>query len=319
MLKYLHMMEQMPSRQDRFVKNLGKKFEKEELEDREKLTDRLVDRVGEIAKGLQRNQSEFERASNFAEKMAITAHMFELEAELDKLRSVYDRVLRPSRDDFKFGQKPITDEERKLIEKEMPVLLVGGKKPLHDIAETGIEMELEPGKDEMHELGSDETVMTAQESGLHDIEPLSDVPLYRSEEPSLPNIKRPRSFEAEPAPVLLTKTKEKTPSKPRLTPELSSENILIESIDREAAALPEKDRLSFYKYQRDKILDNLSIALTKSADMPDEENEALVNRLEARFHTLQARVNSYKKIHESKTREVPNPEQQERTDIDLAA
>jgi len=313
------MMEQMPSSQDRFVKSLGKKFEKEAHQTKEALTDRIVERIGDISKAKKRLTDDYARANGFSEKMNMTTEMWTLQAEEQKLKDIYERVIKPSREELMFGDEPLTAEEEKLIEKETPFLLVGGKKPLRDTKEADIEMELEPGKDEMHELGSDETVMTAQESGLHNIEPLSDVPLYRSEEPSLPNIKRPRSFEAEPAPVLLTKTKEKTPSKPRLTPELSSENILIESIDREAAALPEKDRLSFYKYQRDKILDNLSIALTKSADMPDEENEALVNRLEARFHTLQARVNSYKKIHESKTREVPNPEQQERTDIDLAA
>jgi len=303
MLKYFHMMEQMPSSQDMYVSRVARKMkeaEKKEREakkaDKELLTDRIVERVGEIVKGLQANEAQFARASDFTEKLAVTEHMFELQGELQKLRNIYDQVLKPSREELMHGDEPISEEDQRLIEKETPILLVGGKKPLRDDAETGVEMEVED--QDVQELTDGGTVIEERNTEANRrVEPLGAVPLYRNDEESIPAMVRPKHLADEAEPVMLTKRKSKketTGTKTRVTPEFSEEHVDVEAIDRKAMEMSPRKRQEYYKEQRDKVLETLSNVLAHPTERSEQDQEQLVGRLESRFQVLQGRLNRAK-------------------------
>jgi hypothetical protein len=291
------MMERMSSSKDQYVESVGKKIKQEQRRiEKAALVDRIRERTADIVLAMERNQDEFARAADFAEKMAVTTQYFQLESDLETLKKVYQKVLKPSREEFEDGREPLSKADLRLLEEEAPFLLVGGKKPVRDTKEAGIEMELEERDLEPHD---DETVVTSPETDVRRFEALAPVP-FETDEPSLTNYEYAPSGAEEKTEV---RAKERTTSRVRLTPEKSEENILIESIDRKAASLSEAERHEYYRKKRDAVLDELSRALTRSSEMPDAEQELLVARLEARFHVLQGRVNQWKEKDLPKTKQ----------------
>jgi hypothetical protein len=130
---------------DEFVEHLGAKLETGErpIQDKRVMTDRLMQRIGEIVNGLEAAEAQFEQAADHAQRVRVRDHIADLTADLRHLQEVYNKVLKPSREEFMHGPEPLTKDEESLIEKETPYLLVGGKKPMEDSAESGVEMELE--------------------------------------------------------------------------------------------------------------------------------------------------------------------------------
>src|SRR5689334_10365540 len=107
MLKYFHMMEQMPSSHDMYVTRMARKMReaeaKEKAETKADLTDRIVDRIGQILKAKARIVKDALRANSHNERAALIAQAFELVSEEERLKDMFDRILKPSIDELMFG------------------------------------------------------------------------------------------------------------------------------------------------------------------------------------------------------------------------
>src|SRR5690242_6290488 len=122
------MKEQAPSSQDLYVSRMARKMQEaeqqEQTETKEMLTDRLIERIGDISKQKRRYERDFQQAGNFNERLNVLTNYFELQAEEQRLKNIFDNILKPSREELMYGDEPLSTQDEKLLEKETPYLLV---------------------------------------------------------------------------------------------------------------------------------------------------------------------------------------------------
>lgn len=116
---------------DKYLEGLEKRLNADEgLRERETLLERLNDRLDEVNAAIDRAKASYKEAASFNERMGATAEQIRLEDMVERLHSLFETTLKPTREQIATGDMKLTKEERKLLDEELPVLLTKGRRPV---------------------------------------------------------------------------------------------------------------------------------------------------------------------------------------------